>query len=103
MSDELIAKLRKMADRKMRHDYGIGHYWNAVDEAADALEAALAREARLREALRDLVIYFSGYGLTGPTVYGCELCKRSWAITDDELHAPGCLAAPVEPADEGER
>jgi hypothetical protein len=34
---ELIAKLERMADRKTKHDYDIGHYWNAVEEAAEAL------------------------------------------------------------------
>ena len=36
--DELIKKLEDMGDRYKRHDYAIGNYWNAVDEAAEALK-----------------------------------------------------------------
>ena len=40
-----------MADRRGRHDYSIGHYWNAVDDAADEIEK-LTREL---EAARRVV------------------------------------------------
>jgi hypothetical protein len=49
MSDELITRLRRMCDRNNRHKYSIGDYWNAVEEAADALE----RVTRERDDYRD--------------------------------------------------
>jgi hypothetical protein len=36
-TDDLILKLENMADRKTRYHYGVGDYWNALGDAADAL------------------------------------------------------------------
>jgi len=44
---DLIARLQDMHHRQNRHSYSIGHYWNAVEEAADELE-------RLRNVIVDL-------------------------------------------------
>ena len=44
----LIERLRDMGDHMNRHNYSIGHYWNVVDEAADALEA-MERMIRARD------------------------------------------------------
>ena len=38
---ELVALLRAMGDRRTKHDYQIGHYWNAVDDAADVIAELL--------------------------------------------------------------
>lgn len=37
MSDRL-KQFRRMTDRKFRHYYDIGDYWNALDDAADEIE-----------------------------------------------------------------
>lgn len=52
MNDELITRLRDMADDTNRHKYDIGYYWNAVEEAADAIEQDKDLRARLN-ALAD--------------------------------------------------
>jgi hypothetical protein len=39
-TDDLILKLETMADRKTRYHYGVGDYWNALGDAADALREA---------------------------------------------------------------
>jgi len=52
--DELLARLRAMGERQTKHDYSIGHYWNAVDDAADAirdLQAQLDAERKVLEAI----------------------------------------------------
>jgi hypothetical protein len=36
---------RRMTNRQTRHDYDIGDFWNALDDAADEIE-------RLQEALK---------------------------------------------------
>ena len=57
--NNLIERLRAMGG-DTRHDFDIGDYWNAVDEAADALEAmqadAVPREPTIAmiQAFRDL-------------------------------------------------
>ena len=50
---EFVALLNDMADRKRRHDYSIGHYWNAVDEAADHIQKLKRQRDELAEALED--------------------------------------------------
>ena len=45
---DLIARLQDMHHRQNRHSYSIGHYWNAVEEAADELERLHAEVAELR-------------------------------------------------------
>ncbi len=47
-----------MSDRHARHNYEIGHYWNAIDEAADEIER-----------LKDLI----------------EVRSQSWMNTTDAL------------------
>jgi hypothetical protein len=39
---DLIAKLRRMSSHETRHNYDVGDFWNAVDDAADALETLAA-------------------------------------------------------------
>ena len=41
--EQLIKLLRHMSDKRTRREYDIGHYWNACDDAADALEALVRR------------------------------------------------------------
>lgn len=36
--DDLIARLRALSSSPARDNAGLGDYWNALDEAADALE-----------------------------------------------------------------
>ena len=55
---DLIARLQDMHHRQNRHSYSIGHYWNAVEEAADELERLRAEVAELR-AVRESVEEFS--------------------------------------------
>lgn len=43
---ELIKLLRHMSDKRSRREYDIGHYWNACDDAADALEALVSDRKR---------------------------------------------------------
>jgi hypothetical protein len=57
----------------------------------------LAENRALREALRKAAIVFA-HGRSG-----CRICQVGWDASDLENHAPGCLAAPQEPAQEGER
>jgi len=52
MYDELVKKLNKLTDDDSRHDYGVGHYWNACEEALDAIEDLQARVAELEEAIQ---------------------------------------------------
>ena len=40
---ELIERAYAMSQRLSRYDYSIGDYWNLAEDAADALEATLAR------------------------------------------------------------
>jgi DNA repair exonuclease SbcCD ATPase subunit len=55
---DLIERLQDMHHRQNRHSYSIGHYWNAVEEAADELERLRAEVAELR-AVRESVEEFS--------------------------------------------
>lgn len=43
---ELIKLLRHMSDKRSRREYDIGHYWNACDDAAEALEALVSDRRR---------------------------------------------------------
>lgn len=58
----LADKFSKMSDRMGRHDYEIGDFWNAVEEAEwtirdllIALSEGTASHDRMREAVRDLI------------------------------------------------
>lgn len=59
-------------------------YGRMCREAAAALRASAAREAALREALRDLAISWAR------AEYYCLQCGTPWS--GPERHAPGCLA-----------
>lgn len=37
-ASDLVARLNDMGHQTRRHNYSIGDYWNAVDEAADRIE-----------------------------------------------------------------
>lgn len=44
-----------MADRTNRHNYSIGDYWNAAQEAADRITTLEAERSQLIAALRELI------------------------------------------------
>ena len=45
---DILEVLRRLAHRRTRHDYGIGSYWNAVEEAADEIERLRTELAQAR-------------------------------------------------------
>ena len=51
MTPEREAQFRQMADDRGRHDYDIGHYWNAVEELLDAVDEL---RATLKATEKDL-------------------------------------------------
>jgi hypothetical protein len=57
-----------------------------------------AENRALREALRKCC----GRGVNLQWIE-CALCGQQWRFEAEQRHAPGCLAAPQEPAQEGER
>lgn len=44
---EMVERLRGMGDKQQRHQYTIGDYWNAVDDAADLLRDLCAEVDKL--------------------------------------------------------
>ena len=58
----LVALLNDMADRKKRHDYSIGEYWNAVDEAAEHIQRLERQRDELAEAVREWSREFKNRG-----------------------------------------
>jgi len=54
MYDELVKKLNKLTDDDSRHDYGVGHYWNACEEALDAIEDLQARVEKLQAPIMEV-------------------------------------------------
>ncbi len=63
-------------------------------DLADALDASLAREKALREALRDEAIKSA----LQRTHRCCNQCHAIWPADEPERHAPGCLCAIPEGA-----
>ena len=58
-----------------------------------------AEIAELREALRRQAVYvIEGRRPPAPDQWYCEECDSYW-LGKDELHAPGCLAAPIKAED----
>jgi hypothetical protein len=51
----LKERLADMADRTNRHNYSIGDYWNAAEEAADRIATLEAERLQLIAALRELI------------------------------------------------
>lgn len=66
-------------------------YWPTPDELADALDAALASERALREALRKRAVGRVDYGNVKPSHMECDECKSRWSVELPERHDPGCL------------
>lgn len=64
-NSDLVKWLRHMVERTGRNQYEIGHYWNAVEEAANALEAVEANLAKAREALNEIASWPEGATVTG--------------------------------------
>ena len=65
---------------------------DAYRKAAETLQAerdsARAENKRLRDALHNRVVTY------WVNRWRCDLCGSTWTATQDEHHAPGCLAAP---------
>lgn len=53
-NQDLINLLAKMGARETKADYDIGDYWNAVDEAHDALVECDAENAALKAEVEEL-------------------------------------------------
>ena len=57
MTSDLVKRLNFMGNGHGRDLYDVGDYWSVVLEAADALEAAEAKLAKAREAIKLLIAH----------------------------------------------
>ncbi len=54
---------RRMTNRETRHEYSIGHYWNALDDAADEIDRLRAQLAAAEKYIEKM-----------QACHGLELC-----------------------------
>lgn len=50
---KLAKRLEDMSDRKTRYNYSTGDYWNALGDAAEAIEELIKENESLRAKLLD--------------------------------------------------
>ena len=92
MSNEKLQFIETIFQEAGRPGTLIGNAYGAVELLLTEIHRLRAREKELHKMVRKLAI-----DLDETRVWArCNVCLTDWPRKETELHAPGCLAAPME-------